>query len=117
MTSTGHPATVASTVGAAPTRGRLPILSSEQRLGLDPALLDVVEYRKSGLSVNWIVGCPLDCGYCVRHLFGNFTMKTPRALLPDREAFELLTGHRFFRPDLTPIQLLNRATTVVPRST
>jgi len=110
MTSTAHPATAAPTVGAVPPHGQLPILSSEQRVGLDPALLDVVEYRKSGLSLNWIVGCPLDYGYCVRHLFGNFTMKTPRALLPDRKAFELLTGHRFFQPDLTPIQLLNRAT-------
>jgi len=110
MTSTAHPATTAPTVGAPFTRGRLPILSSDQRAGLDPALLDVVEYRKSGLSLNWIIGCPLDCGYCVRHLFGNFAMKTPRALLGDREAFELLVGHRFFQPDLTPVQLLNRAT-------
>src|SRR4051794_40281532 len=110
MTSTAHPATIDPTVDTPFTRGQLPILSSAQRAGLDPALLDVVEYRKSGLSANWIVGCPLDCGYCVRHLFGNFAMKTPRALLPDREAFELLVGHRFFQPDRTPIQLLNRAT-------
>ena len=95
---------------ATPTRARVPLLSVEHRTGLDPALLDVVEYRKSGLSLNWIVGCPLDCGYCVRHLFGNYAMKTPRALQSDADAFAALVGHRFFRPHLTPIQLLNRAT-------
>ena len=85
-------------------------LSDAERGKLDPALREVVEYRKSGLSVNWIVGCPLDCGCCVRHLFGNFATKSPRALTSDEEAFERLVGHRFFRPDHTPIQLLNRAT-------
>ncbi|WP_308257756.1 radical SAM protein [Pseudonocardia lacus] len=60
--------------------------------------------------MNWIVGCPLDCGYCVRHLFGNFDMKVPRALVDDRAAFDLLVNHRFFQPGLTPVQLLNRAT-------
>lgn len=90
--------------------GRIRLLADVDRPGLDPALLEMVEYRKSGLSLNWIVGCPLDCGYCVRHLFGNFAMKVPRALTTDRAAFELLVGHRFFQPHLTPIQLLNRAT-------
>ncbi|MEG8177755.1 radical SAM protein [Nocardia terpenica] len=75
-----------------------------------PELLDVIEYRKSGLSLNWIVGCPLDCGYCVRHLFDNFEMKVPRALMSDEQAADLLTEHRWFRPHATPIQLLNRAT-------
>ena len=85
-------------------------LPAAQRAGVDPSLLEMVEYRKSGLSLNWIVGCPLDCGYCVRHLFGNFEMKVPRALAGDREAFEVLVGHRFFVPHVTPVQLLNRAT-------
>lgn len=62
------------------------------------------------MSLNWIIGCPLDCGYCVRHLFGNFTMKVPRALCDDQTAFEPLVGHRFFQAHVTPIQLLNRAT-------
>ncbi len=109
MTPTAHTALDPTPVGPSGRR-RIPVLTDGQRAALDPALLDVVEYRKSGLSVNWIVGCPLDCGYCVRHLFGNFAMKTPRALLSDRDAFELLTGHRFFRPHCTPVQLLNRAT-------
>ncbi|WP_198962008.1 radical SAM protein [Pseudonocardia sp. MH-G8] len=90
--------------------GRVRPLAYHDRAAVDPALLDVVEYRKSGLSLNWIIGCPLDCGYCVRHLFGNFAMKVPRALTTDRAAFELLVAHRFFQPHVTPIQLLNRAT-------
>ncbi|WP_327098569.1 hypothetical protein OIE68_07070 [Nocardia vinacea] len=34
----------------------------------------------------------------------------PRALMSDEVAAEMLTGHRWFRPHITPIQLLNRAT-------
>jgi DNA repair photolyase len=92
------------------TRRDLPILTATQRQGLNPHLQEVVEYRKSGLSLNHVIGCPLDCGYCVRHLFDNFVMKTPRALMSDEEAVELLVGHRFFQPDVTPIQVFNRAT-------
>ena len=91
-------------------RGRLRTIGDAERAAMAPELLDVIEYRKSGLSLNWIVGCPLDCAYCVRHLFGNFTMKLPRTLLDDQTAFDLLLGHRFFQPGITPIQLLNRAT-------
>jgi DNA repair photolyase len=86
------------------------LLTDAVRATLRPELLDVIEYRKSGLSVNWIVGCPLDCGYCVRHLFDNFEMKVPRAVMREAEAFDLLVTHRYFRPHVTPIQLLNRAT-------
>lgn len=92
------------------TRHGVPLLDAAQRAVMRPELLDVIEYRKSGLSLNWIVGCPLDCGYCVRHLFDNFEMKVPRALMSDEEAADLLTSHRYFRPHVTPIQLLNRAT-------
>ncbi|MFJ8774507.1 hypothetical protein [Streptomyces microflavus] len=73
-------------------------------------LADVIEYRKSGLSLNWIVGCPLDCGYCIRHTFANFEMKVPRRLMSDEEAVRQLVGHPYFRAHRTPIQLLNRAT-------
>lgn len=99
---------VASSLAVA--RRVLPLLTDAQRGSMRPELLDVIEYRKSGLSVNWIVGCPLDCGYCVRHLFDNFGMKIPRAVVSDAEAFERLVTHRFFRPHVTPVQLLNRAT-------
>jgi DNA repair photolyase len=92
------------------TRRHLPILSDAQRAGLNPSLLEVIEYRKSGLSLNHVIGCPLDCGYCVRHLFDNFHMKTPRALLSDDEAVRRLISHRFFQPHVTPIQVFNRAT-------
>ncbi|WP_433727815.1 radical SAM protein [Nocardia sp. CA-129566] len=88
----------------------IPLLTAAQRATMRAELLDVIEYRKSGLSLNWIVGCPLDCGYCVRHLVDNFEMKVPRALMSDAEAADLLTGHCWFRPHVTPIQLLNRAT-------
>ncbi|WP_433362476.1 hypothetical protein [Streptosporangium sp. CA-115845] len=91
-------------------RRPLPILTPEQVAGLKPQLADVIEYRKSGLSLNHIVGCPLECGYCVRHLFDNFEMKTPRALMSDETAVELLTGDHYFQPHLTPIQVFNRAT-------
>lgn len=90
--------------------GRLRVIDDGEQAGLDPSLLEIFENRKSGLSLNWIVGCPLDCGYCVRHLFGNFTMKVPRALIDDATAFERLVTHPFFAPHRTPIQLLNRAT-------
>ncbi len=74
------------------------------------ALRDVVEYRKSGLSLNHVVGCPLDCGYCVRHLFANYEMKQPHLIVDDEEAVEILVGHWAFRPSITPIQVFNRAT-------
>jgi DNA repair photolyase len=92
------------------TRRPVPLLTDAERSSLRPELLDVIENRKSGLSANWIVGCPLDCGYCVRHLFDNFGMKVPRAIMREAEAAELLTGHHYFQPHVTPIQLLNRAT-------
>lgn len=92
------------------TRRALPLLTVEQRDKVRPELLDTIEYRKSGLSLNWIIGCPLDCGYCVRHLFDNFDMKVPRRLMSDVDAAELLVSHPYFVPHVTPIQLLNRAT-------
>ena len=107
--STPSPALAAAGL-AAPSRKPLPILTEQQRAGLRPELLEVIENRKSGLSLNHVVGCPLDCGYCVRHLFDNFAMKVPRALMSDEQAVEELVGHRFFQPHLTPVQLFNRAT-------
>ncbi|GAQ58042.1 hypothetical protein [Streptomyces acidiscabies] len=91
-------------------RRPLPILTDRQIGALKPELSDVIEYRKSGLSLNWIVGCPLKCGYCVRHLFDNFGMKAPKRLMSDEAAVAALVGHPYFRPHRTPVQLLNRAT-------
>ncbi|MFD3909998.1 radical SAM protein [Streptomyces sp. NPDC058603] len=98
------------TIPVGPPRRALPILSAGEISALKPSLADVIEYRKSGLSLNWIVGCPLECGYCVRHLFDNFEMKNPRRLMSDEEAADRLVSHPYFRPHTTPIQLLNRAT-------
>jgi DNA repair photolyase len=76
-----------------------------------PAILrEVIEYRKSGLSLNHIVGCPLECSYCVRHLFANYDMKRPHLVLQDEDAVDQLIGHWAFRPHTTPVQILNRAT-------
>ncbi|MFD7104925.1 radical SAM protein [Streptomyces celluloflavus] len=91
-------------------RRALPILSPNKISGLKQELAEVIEYRKSGLSLNWIIGCPLECGYCIRHTFENFEMKVPRRLMSDEEAVRRLVGHSYFRPHKTPIQLLNRAT-------
>jgi DNA repair photolyase len=102
--------TVRPTASRHALAGQLRAIDDDEQGGLDPSLLEIVENRKSGLSLNWIVGCPLDCGYCVRHLFGNFAMKVPRALTDDATAFERLVTHPFFTPHRTPIQLLNRAT-------
>ncbi len=90
----------------------LPLLTPKEAAGLKAGLADVVEYRKSGLSLNHVIGCPLDCGYCIRHLerYANFEMKTPRALMTDQEAVERLTRHRYFRPHITPVQVFNKAT-------
>jgi DNA repair photolyase len=91
-------------------RRPLPLLTAEQVAGLRPDLADVVEYRKSGLSLNHVVGCPLECAYCVRHLYANFAMKTPRLVMSDQDAVQVLVGHRYFRPHTTPLQLFNKAT-------
>lgn len=77
---------------------------------LPVSLRNVVEYRKSGLSLNHVVGCPLDCGYCVRHLFQNFEMKQPHLVMSDSDAVDILIKHWAFRPHLTAIQIFNRAT-------
>src|SRR3954466_7525444 len=79
-------------------------------IDLPDALRNVVDYRKSGLSLNHVVGCPLDCGYCVRHLFANFKMKQPHQIMSDETATDPLVGHWAFRRDVTPIQIFNRAT-------
>lgn len=109
MTTTADEPAVTASV---PERVRrpLPLLTAAQRAVTRPELLEVIEYRKSGLSVNWIIGCPLDCAYCVRHLFDNFSMTVPRALLREEQVIGVLLGHRYFQPHVTPIQLLNRAT-------
>ena len=88
----------------------LQLMPADRQAGLDPYMAQIVGYRKSGLSLNHIIGCPLDCGYCVRHFWGNFDVKTPQLLVPTDQAISLLTGHPAFRPHVTPVQLFNKAT-------
>lgn len=88
----------------------LPIMPAAQIAGLDPYMSLIVGYRKSGLSLNHIIGCPLDCGYCVRHFWGNFEVKVPQLLCTTDEAVGKLIGHEAFQPHITPIQLFNKAT-------
>ncbi|MDQ7911153.1 hypothetical protein RB614_42355 [Phytohabitans sp. ZYX-F-186] len=88
----------------------LPLLSDQARAQLDPYMALIVGYRKSGLSLNHIIGCPLDCGYCVRHFWGNFDVKIPHLLCNTHEAIEQLVNHHAFQPHITPIQLFNKAT-------
>lgn len=42
----------------------VPLLSKDQIAELPERARDVVEYRKSGLSLNHIQSCPLGCTYC-----------------------------------------------------
>jgi DNA repair photolyase len=88
----------------------VPLLAKDQIDRLPARAREVVEYRKSGLSLNHIQGCPLDCAYCIRHTYGLWDQRVPRALMSDAEAVEELVQHRYFTPHVTPIQLFNRAT-------
>jgi DNA repair photolyase len=86
------------------------LLSRDQVEQLPGRAREVVEYRKSGLSLNHIQGCPLDCAYCIRHTYGLWDQRTPKALMTDAQAVEELVSHRYFQPHVTPVQLFNRAT-------
>lgn len=88
----------------------LPRLPDDILASMNEDLLNPVDYRKTGLSLNHVIGCPLDCSYCVRHLFNNFDMKRPHLIMPDDQAVACLLGHRHFRSHVTPLQLFNRAT-------
>lgn len=88
----------------------VPLLSRAQIDRLPERARDVVEYRKSGLSLNHIQGCPLDCAYCIRHTYGLWDQRQPRALMSDAQAVEQLVTHRYFQPHVTPVQVFNRAT-------
>lgn len=87
-----------------------PLLSREQVEALPERAREIVEYRKSGLSLNHVQGCPLDCAYCIRHTYGVWDMRKPTALCSDDEAVRALVEHPYFQPDVTPIQIFNRAT-------
>jgi DNA repair photolyase len=88
----------------------IPLLTPTQRTRLPERAREVIEYRKSGLSLNHIQGCPLDCAYCIRRTYGLWDQRQPRALLSDTEAVDQLVRHRYFQAHVTPLQLFNRAT-------
>jgi DNA repair photolyase len=88
----------------------VPLLAPEQLARLPERAREVIEYRKSGLSLNHIQGCPLDCAYCIRHTYGLWDQRQPRALMSDAEAVARLVSHRYFQAHVTPLQLFNRAT-------
>ncbi|MHB1612339.1 MAG: hypothetical protein ACYCT0_11695 [Sulfobacillus sp.] len=91
-------------------RYELQLLTEEEVDSLNPYMREYLSYRKSGLSLNHIIGCPINCGYCVRHFWGNFDDKTPNMLCSDDQAVEALTSSPYFIPDRTPIQMFNKAT-------
>jgi len=88
----------------------VPLLTREQLDRLPERAREIIEYRKSGLSLNHIQGCPLDCAYCIRHTYGLWDQRQPRALVSDAQAVAQLVSHRYFQAHLTPLQLFNRAT-------
>lgn len=96
--------------GVRPLASRVAPIADEEFGRLDPTMRDPIHYRKSGLSLNHIVGCPLECAYCIRHAVGAYEMKDPKFLCSDEEGVRLLTTHKFFRPHTTPLQFLNKAT-------
>lgn len=89
---------------------KLKVLGSEEVFNLKPTLADPFEPRKSGLSINHVVGCPINCAYCVRHKDGNYEMKTPHALFSDEEIVRRLLRHPYFVMGVTPLQIFNKAT-------
>jgi DNA repair photolyase len=88
----------------------VPLLSRDKITRLPRRAQEVVEYRKSGLSLNHIQGCSLGCAYCIRHTYGLWDETQPVALMSDAEAVRELVNHRYFQPHITPVQLFNRAT-------
>lgn len=55
----------------------VPLLPANALVSLPDRARDVVEYRKSGLSLNHVQGCPLGCAYCIRHTTAYGTLTGP----------------------------------------
>ena len=91
-------------------RSKINYISVESIKEINESLCDPIEYRKSGLSLNHIFGCPLDCGYCIRHIYGDFAIRKPKRICSDKDAVQALISNKYFTKHKTPIQLFNRAT-------
>lgn len=74
----------------------VPLLSRAQIERFPERAREVVEYRKSGLSLNHVQGCPLDCAYCIRHTYGLWEQRQPRALMSNVDAVNELVSHWYF---------------------
>jgi len=72
--------------------------------------VEVIKQLKSWLSVNPIIGCPLECKYCYRHDNDIFSIKKPKQIQSDEETLNELLNHRLFLPNSTPIAIHNMAT-------
>lgn len=91
-------------------------LTHDELDALETRIRNPVGGRKSGLSLNHVIGCPLDCAYCIRHSFNNYQMKEPRLIIDDERAVDKLVNSPYFRRHETPIQIFNYATDMmVPR--
>ncbi len=88
----------------------LSILTEEEKKQMDDYANIIVDYRRTGISLNHIIGCPINCAYCVRHFWGNFDMKTPKMLCSDQEAVRALLDNKLFVKNNIPIQFLHKAT-------
>lgn len=67
----------------------VPPLSREQVERLPERAREVVEYHQSGLILNHVQGCP----YCIRHTYGLWDQRRPRALMSDMDAVSELVSH------------------------
>lgn len=85
-------------------------LNEEEKRNLNPYALKIIDYRRTGISLNHIIGCPINCAYCVRHFWGNFDMKQPHLICSDEAAVKQLITHGMFIPNEIPIQFLHKAT-------
>ena len=85
-------------------------LDEEEKRSLNSYALKIIDYRRTGISLNHIIGCPINCAYCVRHFWGNFDMKQPHLICSDEEAVKQLVAHKMFIPNDIPIQFLHKAT-------
>ncbi len=88
----------------------LRMLTEEEKKQMDDYANKIVDYRRTGISLNHIIGCPINCAYCVRHFWGNFDMKIPKMLCSDEEAVMALLENRYFIKNNIPIQFLHKAT-------
>lgn len=72
--------------------------------------VEVIKQLKSWLSLNPVVGCPAECGYCYRHDDDIFFVRKPTVIRSTEGTLNDLLDHSFFVRDSTPIAIGNMAT-------